>query len=129
MSILDGPGPATQPQVTQQATPTPVNDPLNPTATSPQQGFLNELGVDWAGLDVSNEPAPGTYRCYLVKSEIRNKKDNTKSWVFSYRVSEGQPEEGKIKDDWRPIPRTVPDPGNPGKMKYASDKDATFAIS
>jgi hypothetical protein len=107
MSILDGPGPVTQPQAAPQA-PATTNDPLNPTATSPQQGgFLNDLGVDWAGLDVSNEPAPGTYRCFLVKSEIRTKKDGTKSWVFSYRVNEGQPEEGKIKEDWRPLPQVL----------------------
>jgi hypothetical protein len=121
MSILDGPGPVTQPQAAPQVAPATTNDPLNPTATSPQQGgFLNDLGVDWAGLDVSNEPAPGTYRCFLVKSEIRTKKDGTKSWVFSYRVNEGQPEEGKIKEDWRPLPQTA-------NGHFASDKDATFA--
>lgn len=117
MSILDGPGPVSQPQ----AAPAPASDPLNPTATSPQQGgFLNELGVDWAGLDVSNEPALGTYRCFVTKSEIRTKKDGSKSWVFTYRVCEGQPEEGKTKDDWRPIP-------NVSGGKFATDKDATYA--
>ena len=123
MSILDGPGNAVPLNQSPVATPTPQADPLAPhTAQVPQAGggFLNELGVDWAGLDVSNEPAPGTYRCFLTKSEIRTKKDQTKSWVFSYRVAEGQPEEGKVKQDWRPLPQTV-------NGKFASEKDANFA--
>jgi hypothetical protein len=121
MSILDGPGPVGQPVA--QPAPQVTPDPLNPTVTSPQQGqsgFLNDLGVDWAGLDVANEPGAGTYRCFLVKSEIRTKKDDTKSWVFSYKVAPGQPEEGKTKDDWRPLPQT-------SNGHFASEKDATFA--
>lgn len=117
MSILDGPGPVTTPAPV--ATPVPATDPLNPVQQS-SGGFLNDLGVDWAGLDVSNEPAPGTYRCFLTKSEVRNKKDGSKSWVFSYKVQPGQPEEGKVKEDWRPIP-------NVAGGKFVSEKDATFA--
>lgn len=126
MSILDGPGPSGPGSVTSAPATAPAqtapasNDVLNQPSTATAGGFLNELGVDWSGLDVNNEPKPGTYRCHLVKNEIRTKKDGTKSWVFSYRVDEGQDEEGKIKQDWRPLPQT-----NNGH--FASDKDANFA--
>jgi len=129
MSILDGPGPVGQPaqQVTTQVplNQSPVADPLNPqqsvpSVTAPQSsGFLNDLGVDWAGLDVSNEPPVGTHHGFVVKSEIRTKKDTSKSWVFSYRVDGGE-HEGKVKEDWRPIP-------NVKNGKFVTEKDATFA--
>lgn len=118
MSILDGPGNAT-PTVS-----APAANPLDQPSAAAQQvasggGFLNELGVDWNAVDVNNEPGNGTHHCLLTKSEIRTKKDNTKSWVFTYRVTEG-PDEGKTKQDWRPLPVTA-------NGKFVDDKSANYA--
>jgi len=128
MSILDGSGPGNLAQpaqeftTTQVAAPqvTPAADPLAPQqAQQSSGGFLNDLGVDWTGLDVNNEPPAGTHHGFIVKSEIRNKKDGTKSWVFSYRVADGE-HEGKVKEDWRPIPQVA-------NGKFIDDKQVTFA--
>lgn len=115
MSILDGPAPTPQAAPQAQA---PASDPLVPQAQS--TGFLNDLGVNWDEVSTDNSPVDGTHRCFVVKSEVRTKKDGSKSWVFSYKVAEGEPQAGKVKDEWRPIP-------NVRDGKFVTEKDATNA--
>lgn len=120
MSILDGPGPTPQaapaqaPAQAQQ--PAPTSDPLNPQPS----GFLNDLGVDWGSVSTDNSPSDGTHRCFVTKSEVRTKKDGSKSWVFTYRVADGEPQAGRTKDEWRPIP-------NVRDGKFVTDKDESNA--
>lgn len=117
MSILDGPGPVQQPQ--QPAQPqqsTSVSDPLNPQPQQ-QSGFLNDLGVNWDDVSTSNDPPDGTHHCFVVKSEIRTRKsDQSKHWVFTYKIAEGESHQGRTKDEWRAIPVV-----NNGK--FASERD------
>ena len=119
MSILDGPGPVQQPAPVAQVAPQPVTtDPLNP---QPQQsgGFLNDLGVNWDDVSTSNDPPDGTHHCFVVKSEIRTRKsDQSKHWVFTYKIAEGEPHQGRTKDEWRAIPVV-----NPETKKFASERD------
>lgn len=132
MSILDGPQaqqpvqvvtpPSEQQTITQQQV-APVADVLNPGAQPAQQsgGFLNDLGVNWDDVPTNNNPSDGTHRCFVVKSEIRTKKkDQSKQWVFTFKVADGEPEAGRTQEEWRPIPAV-----NNGK--FATEKDETNA--
>lgn len=121
-SILDGPGANSPTPAQQLAAPaaTVLDGPSSAAQPSTGGGFLNDLGINWNDVPTDNSPSDGTHRCFVTKSEIRTKKDQTKSWVFTYRVADGESEQGRTKDEWRPLPNT-----NGGH--FLTEKDETNA--
>lgn len=137
MSILDGNSPV-QP-VQQVGTPQPAAAPVqqvqpDPLAPQPANGlagqagggFLNDLGVDWGGVSTSNAPSDGTHHGYLTKAEVRTKKDTTKSLVLTYRVADGENEQGKTIDEWKSLPITVQGPTGPRFATEDDERNARF---
>jgi len=125
MSILDGPTPSAMQPQPQTLTPQdvqPAADVLSGQPAQPQQsGFLNDLGVNWGDVPTTNDPADGTHRCFVTKSEIRTRRsDQSKHWVFTYKVADGEPQSGCTKDEWRAIPITR-------DGRFVSDKDEQAA--
>lgn len=137
MSILDGNSPVQQPapqvvqqpeqQVVTQQQVAPVASVLDgPQAAGnvqqqPAGGFLNELGLNWDAVPTTNNPSDGTHRCFVTKSEIKTKQaDQSKSWVITYRVADGEKEQGRTNDEWRPIP-------NVQNGNFVTEKDETNA--
>jgi hypothetical protein len=67
---------------------------------STDAGFLNDLGLDNVEADpnyISDGPHPG----FVFDSKVVTKKDNTKSWVITYKVApEDESFAGKTQDEW-----------------------------
>lgn len=63
-------------------------------------GFLNDLGLENVEAD-PNYIADGTYPAYVFKSEIRTKKDETKSWVLTFKIApESNKHAGQTQQEW-----------------------------
>ncbi|HET7713680.1 MAG TPA: hypothetical protein VFK94_05290 [Patescibacteria group bacterium] len=69
--------------MTEQTTTAPTND----------GGFFDDLA------DVELGVKDGKYPAYIVKSEIVTKKDSTKAWVVTYRISDGA-QKGENVQEW-----------------------------
>lgn len=62
-------------------------------------GFLNDLGLEDVNAD-PNYIADGKYRAFVYNSEVRTKKDDSKSWVLSYKIADGQKHSGQQQQEW-----------------------------
>lgn len=62
-------------------------------------GFLNDLGLDEVNAD-PNYIADGKYRAFVYNSEVRTKKDDSKSWVLSYKIAPDQKHAGQVQQEW-----------------------------
>lgn len=63
-------------------------------------GFLNDLGLDSVEAD-PNHIADGLYPAFVYGSEVRLKKDQTKSWVLTYKIApEAAKHSGQTQAEW-----------------------------
>ena len=63
-------------------------------------GFLNDLGLENVEAD-PNHIADGTYPAYVFGSEVRLKKDHSKSWVLTYKIApEAAKHSGQTQAEW-----------------------------
>lgn len=62
-------------------------------------GFLNDLGLENVSAD-PNHIADGLYKAFVFNSEVRAKRDGSKSWVISYKIAPGQQHAGQIQQEW-----------------------------
>jgi hypothetical protein len=63
-------------------------------------GFLNDLGLDTVEAD-PNHIANGKYPAFVYNSEVRTKKDGTKSWVITYKIAPDSPRHaGQQQQEW-----------------------------
>jgi hypothetical protein len=67
---------------------------------STDAGFLNDLGLDNVEAD-PNYISDGDHPGFVFDSKVVTKKDNTKSWVLTFKVApEDTDYAGKTQDEW-----------------------------
>jgi hypothetical protein len=62
-------------------------------------GFLNDLGLENVEAD-PNHIADGKYRAFVFNSEVRLKKDQSRSWVITYKIAPNQKHAGQQQQEW-----------------------------
>lgn len=64
------------------------------------EGFLNDLGLENVEAD-PNHIADGKYPAFVYNSEVRTKKDQTRSWVITYKIAPDSPRHaGQQQQEW-----------------------------